>query len=73
MTFVREPIKPENLSQEQKDRFKDLEGKGWFWTYSLSPQGELCRELHQRGGLSDYLDAAPLSLPIYQIQELLEP
>jgi len=62
---VKHPFTP-----EQTRIFQQLLREGWFWTYSLDPKGQLCRELHKSGGCSDYLEIAPLTLPIYQIQEL---
>jgi hypothetical protein len=65
--YVRHPFTP-----EQVETFNRLLQHGWFWTYSLDPNGRECRELHKGGGLSDELPYAPLTLPIYQIQELPE-
>lgn len=49
---------------------KRLRGEGWFWTYSLDYDCKLCRTLVKGSGCNDYLDCAPLDLPIHQIVPL---
>ena len=63
-------IQPNAIPLELAILHARLKRRGWFWTYSWTPDGQRARTLHQSGGLSDRLDSAPESLPIYQIEEL---
>ena len=49
--------------------FNKLTRERWFWTYSITPDGELARTLVNSIGCNHYLAPAPKTLPIYQIAE----